>query len=67
MARRYDKDDFFEEEPETQIRALAILDEILRIAPRTDLRLIRLLQPPAPPTRNRREAHAGGDPGNPGV
>jgi proteasome-associated ATPase len=44
MARRYDKDDFFEEEPETQIRALAILDEILRIAPRTDLRLIRLLQ-----------------------
>ncbi len=44
MARRYDKDDFFEEEPETQFRALAILDEILRIAPRTDLRLIRLLQ-----------------------
>jgi len=44
MARRYEKDDFFEEMPETQIRALAILEEIMRIAPRNDLRLIRLLQ-----------------------
>ncbi len=44
MAQRYDKDDFSEEMPETQIRALAILEEIMRIAPRTDLRLMRLLQ-----------------------
>jgi proteasome-associated ATPase len=44
MARRYD-DEF--ELPETQIRALAILEEIMRIAPRDDLRLrqmLRLLQ-----------------------
>ncbi|OYT72713.1 MAG: peptidase [Armatimonadetes bacterium JP3_11] len=44
MARRYE-DEF--ELPETQIRALAILEEIMRIAPRDDLRLrqmLRLLQ-----------------------
>jgi proteasome-associated ATPase len=44
MARRYD-DEF--ELPETQIRALAILEEIMRLAPRDDLRLrqmLRLLQ-----------------------
>ncbi|MCS7273750.1 MAG: AAA family ATPase [Fimbriimonadales bacterium] len=41
MARRYD-DEF--ELPETQIRALAILDEIMRIAPRDDLRLRQLLR-----------------------
>ncbi|MFN7015878.1 MAG: AAA family ATPase [Fimbriimonadales bacterium] len=41
MARRYD-DEF--ELPETQIRALAILEEIMRIAPRDDLRLRQLLR-----------------------
>ncbi|MDW8107005.1 MAG: AAA family ATPase [Armatimonadota bacterium] len=41
MARRYD-DEF--ELPETQIRALAILDEIMRIAPRDDLRLRQMLR-----------------------
>jgi proteasome-associated ATPase len=41
MARRYD-DGF--ELPETQIRALAILEEIMRIAPRDDLRLRQLLR-----------------------
>ncbi|CUU10945.1 MAG: AAA family ATPase [Fimbriimonadales bacterium] len=43
MARRYDYDDEFEL-PETQLRALGILEEIMRIAPRTDLRLIQLLR-----------------------
>lgn len=41
MARRYD-DEF--ELPETQIRALAILEEIMRLAPRDDLRLRQLLR-----------------------
>lgn len=41
MARRYD-DEF--ELPEPQIRALAILEEIMRIAPRDDLRLRQLLR-----------------------
>ncbi|MFN3690283.1 MAG: AAA family ATPase [Fimbriimonadales bacterium] len=41
MARRYD-DEF--ELPETQIRALAILEEIMRIAPRDNLRLRQLLR-----------------------
>lgn len=42
MARRYDEDAF--ELPETQLRALGILEEIMRIAPRTDIRLIQLLR-----------------------
>ncbi len=41
MARRYD-DEF--ELPETQIRALAILEEIIRLAPRNDIRLMQLLR-----------------------
>ncbi len=41
MAKRYD-DEF--ELPETQIRALAILEEIIRLAPRNDIRLMQLLR-----------------------
>lgn len=43
MARRYD-DEYAFEPPETQLRALSVLEEIMRIAPRTDLRLIQLLR-----------------------
>ena len=43
MARRYDEEYAFEP-PETQLRALSVLEEIMRIAPRTDLRLIQLLR-----------------------
>ncbi len=41
MAKRYD-DEF--ELPETQVRALAILEEIIRLAPRNDIRLMQLLR-----------------------